>query len=282
MIERVCVIGGGTMGRGIAQTIAASGIAAVICEVSDELADAAIGKIRGSLQRAVDREKITPEQMDATLAKLSAVSDVQKAAGAGLVIEAIIEDLDAKKALFAELDRICDPAAILATNTSALSISDIASACGDPGRVVGMHFFNPVPAMKLVEIVCGSATSEPTVKEAMAFVEAVGKTPVQVSESPGFVVNRLVIPLINEAAHAAAEKVASPADIDTAMMLGAAHPMGPLALADLIGIDIVVDILESLATQLDDPKYKPCGLLCEMVSAGKLGKKTGSGFYDYS
>ncbi len=270
------------MGRGIAQTIAAAGFKTVICELNQELADTAMSRIHESLQTAVNREKISIGQMNKTLENLSALSGLNKASNAGLVIEAVVENIDTKKTLFSELESICDSNTILATNTSALSVSDIASVCGDPGRVVGMHFFNPVPSMKLVEIVCGAATREGVTGDAMHFVEAIGKTPIRVGESPGFVVNRLVIPLINEAAFLASENAASVQDIDTAMMLGAAHPMGPLALADLIGIDIVVDIMESLAAELDNVKYKPCELFYKMISEGNLGKKTGSGFYEYS
>ncbi len=270
------------MGRGIAQTIAAAGFNTVICELNQQLADSAIARIRDSLQAAVEHEKISIGQMNKTLGNLSAVSDLKKVSNATLVIEAIVENLNAKKTLFSELDSICDSSTILATNTSALSISDIASVCGDPGRVVGMHFFNPVPSMKLVEIVCGADTRENIAEDVMSFVESIGKNPVLVKESPGFIVNRLVIPLINEAAIVASENTATVEDIDTAMKLGAAHPMGPLALADLIGIDIVVEILETLATELGDEKYKPCWLLHKMIAEGKLGKKTGSGFYDYA
>ncbi len=282
MRKPVYVIGGGRMGRGIAQTIAAAGFKTVICELNQQLADTAMAGICESLQTAVDREKISIGQMNKTLENLSAVSDLKKASNASLVIEAVVEKLDVKKNLFFELDSICDSSTILATNTSALSISDIASVCGDPGRVVGMHFFNPVPSMKLVEIVCGAETRDDTAGDVISFTEAIGKTPVLVKESPGFVVNRLVIPLINEAAIVASENIANVKDIDTAMMLGANHPMGPLALADLIGIDIVVEILETLAAELGEGKYKPCKLLYEMISDGKLGKKTGSGFYEYS
>ncbi len=282
MKEPVYVVGGGRMGRGIAQTIAAAGFNTVICELNQQLADSAIARIRDSLQAAVEHEKISIGQMNKTLGNLSAVSDLKKVSNATLVIEAIVENLNAKKTLFSELDSICDSSTILATNTSALSISDIASVCGDPGRVVGMHFFNPVPSMKLVEIVCGADTRENIAEDVMSFVESIGKNPVLVKESPGFIVNRLVIPLINEAAIVASENTATVEDIDTAMKLGAAHPMGPLALADLIGIDIVVEILETLATELGDEKYKPCWLLHKMIAEGKLGKKTGSGFYDYA
>ena len=269
------------MGRGIARAIAAAGIAVTVRELNADLAHRAIEAIRRSLARAVEKEKITPDQMQSTLANIATTDDLKEAAGSGIVIEAIVEDVEKKKDVFAALDAICSPQTILATNTSALSIENIASACKRPERVLGLHFFNPVPAMKLVEIIKGHHTTAEAVSQVRAFADRIGKTAIEVNESPGFVVNRLLIPMINEAAYASMEGVAAREDIDTAMKLGAAHPMGPLALGDLIGLDIVVQILEIMADAFNNPKYVPCPLLKELVKKGSLGRKTGRGFFEY-
>lgn len=282
MIHSVLVVGGGTMGRGIAQTIATAGVAVVLREINEAAAQRALAGIRDSLRRAVDKQKIDADEMERALLHLRVTDRLADGADAPLAIEAIVEQLDAKQALFAELDRLLAPTAILATNTSALSVSRIAEACAHPERVLGLHFFNPVPALPLVEVVKGQRTSAETVAAARAFVERIGKAPIVVHEAPGFVVNRLLIPLINEAAQACAAGVASAADIDAAMKLGAGHPTGPLALADLIGLDIVVAILETLERELGDPKYRPCPLLKDMVLAGTLGRKTKKGFFEYA
>jgi 3-hydroxybutyryl-CoA dehydrogenase len=281
MVERVLVVGGGTMGRGIAQVVAAAGIPVVLRELDSELAARAFDGIKKSLQRAVEKGKAALGDADVVLSRIRVTDSLQEGADAQLVIEAIVEDLSKKQALFAELDALLPPDSVLATNTSALSISRIASVTHRPERVLGMHFFNPVPVMKLVEVIRGERTAPKTVAAAKAFAERIGKTPVEVRESPGFVVNRLLIPFINEAAWACMGGIARREDIDTTMTLGAGHPMGPLALADLIGIDVVVGILETLERELGDPKYRPCPLLKDMMRNGTLGRKTGRGFFDY-
>ncbi len=277
----VAVVGGGTMGRGIAQAVAAAGIPVILREVDESLARKARDGIEKSLQRAVEKQKITADQARATVSGITATSRLADIAGAGLVVEAIVENLAVKQALFAELESIVAPSALLATNTSALSVSAIAGGCRHPERVVGLHFFNPVPAMKPVEIIRATRTSDACVAAARAFAERIGKVPIEVKEAPGFVVNRLLIPYINEAARALGDGIASAKDIDTVMELGAGHPMGPLALADMIGIDIVVSILETLERGLGDARYRPCEVLRRMVAEGRLGRKSGRGFFDY-
>ena len=281
MIERVLVVGGGTMGRGIAQVVATAGMPVVVKEITRERAQKALEGIQKGLQRATASGKLSPVDMQAALARIRATDRLQDGADAQLVIEAIVEDLETKKSVFRELDRLVSADAILATNTSALSITEIAGATSHPERVIGMHFFNPVPAMRLVEIIRGRDTAPHVVAAARAFAERIGKTPVEVHEAPGFVVNRLLIPMINEAAYACMDGVAAREDIDKAMVLGAGHPMGPLALADLIGIDIIVGILQTLEREFRNPKYRPCPLLQEMVRDGTLGRKTGRGFFSY-
>ena len=281
MIGSVLVVGGGTMGRGIAQAVAAAGVPTTICEVSAELAQKAKAAIEQSLQRALEKQKVTAAQMCDALAKIAVTDRLSDGAGVDLVIEAIIEDLGAKQELFRKLEAVVAAEAILATNTSALSVTAVASVCARPERVLGLHFFNPVPAMKLVEVIRGSRTSDRTVAAAIGFAGQIGKVPVEVKDMPGFVVNRLLIPAINEAAYACQEGVADRKAIDTAMELGAGYPMGPLALADMIGIDIVVEILETFEREWTNPRYRPCPLLKEMVKAGALGRKTGRGFFEY-
>ena len=229
----------------------------------------------------VAKEKITAEEAEAVFSRIHGSTDINIIADADLVIEAATEDMEAKKALFAELDKLCKPETIIATNTSSLSITEIAAATGRPDKVIGMHFFNPVPAMKLVEIIKGLTTSDETKDTILALTEALGKTPVEVAEAPGFVVNRILIPMINEGIGILADGVADAKGIDTAMKLGANHPMGPLELGDLIGLDVCLAIMETLYTEYGDPKYRPHVLLRKMVRAGKLGRKTGIGFYDY-
>ena len=269
------------MGGGIAQTVAGAGIPVILRELTPELAEAAKANITKGLKRAVDKEKLTAAKMNAILDHIAVTDDLNSLADADLVIEAIVEDLDKKKELFAALSEICRPTTTMATNTSALSITAIAEACARPERFVGMHFFNPVPVMALVEVIRGQRTDAATIATAKSFAERIGKTPVLVNEAPGFIVNRLLIPYINEAALAAGDGVASREDIDRAMMLGAAHPMGPLALADMIGLDVVVDILKTLESELKDPKYAASPLLKELVAAGALGRKSGRGFFVY-
>jgi 3-hydroxybutyryl-CoA dehydrogenase len=229
----------------------------------------------------VAKEKISAEEAETVFGRITGSTDINIIADADLIIEAATEDMEAKKTLFAELDKLCKPSAIIATNTSSLSITEIAAATERPDKVIGMHFFNPVPAMKLVEIIKGLATSEETKETILALTESLGKTPVEVAEAPGFVVNRILIPMINEGIGILADGVADAKGIDTAMKLGANHPMGPLELGDLIGLDVCLAIMETLYSEFGDPKYRPHTLLRKMVRAGKLGRKTSIGFYDY-
>ena len=244
--------------------------------------DKGMATIEKNLSKMVAKEKITEEDKAAILGRISGATELEVIKDADLVIEAATEDMEAKKALFKELDELVKPEAIIATNTSSLSITEIAAATNRPDKVIGMHFFNPVPAMKLVEIINGLMTSEETNKTIVELATALGKTPVEVKEAPGFVVNRILIPMINEAVGILADGVADAEGIDTAMKLGANHPMGPLALGDLIGLDVVLAIMDVLYTEFGDPKYRAHVLLRKMVRAGKLGRKSGEGFYKYN
>lgn len=281
-MKKIGVLGTGTMGAGIIQVLAQNGYEVVMRARKQTSIDRGIATVTKNLDKMVAKEKITAADKDAALARIKGSTDISIVADADLIIEAATEDMESKKALFKELDELCGPNTILATNTSSLSITEIASATGRPDKVVGMHFFNPVPAMKLVEIIKGLATSEETKAAVVELAEKLGKTPVEVEEAPGFVVNRILIPMINEAAGILADGVASADDIDTAMKLGANHPMGPLALGDLIGLDVVLAIMNVLYTEYGDPKYRPHVLIKKMVRAGKLGRKSGIGFFDYS
>ena len=279
---KVGVIGSGTMGAGIVQVLAQHGHEVVMNARHQESVDKGIAKVEKSLAKLVAKEKIAAEDKDATMALITGTTDIAGVKDADLIIEAAAENMDAKKALFKELDELVGPDCILASNTSSLSITEIAMATSRPDKVVGMHFFNPVPAMKLVEIINGLLTSEETNKTVTDLAAELGKSPVQVKEAPGFVVNRILIPEINEAIEILNEGIASAEDIDTAMKLGCNHPMGPLALGDLIGLDVGLAIMNTLYTEFGDSKYRPSILLKKMVRAGKLGMKTGAGFYDYS
>ena len=278
---KICVIGSGTMGNGIVQTFATKGHKVVIKEHRQELLDKAIASWDKGLSKLVEKGKITSEDKDITMSNISTTLSYEDIKDADLVIEAIVEDIKVKETVFKELDEICEDKTILATNTSSLSITEIASFTKRPEKVIGMHFFNPVPVMKLTEIITGQNTSVETFDTVFKIASDIGKVPVRVEESPGFVVNRILVPMINEAVGILSENVASKEDIDESMKLGANHPIGPLALADLIGLDVCLAIMEVLYNEFSDSKYRPHPLLKKMVRANNLGRKTGKGFYEY-
>jgi len=281
-IQRVAVVGGGTMGNGIAQVCAQYKIEVALIDVQPALLDKAIGAIESSLSRLVKKEKISEDEMRATLGRIAVHTDLEAAADSQVVIEAVTENPSVKFSVFEKLDAVCPPETVLGSNTSSISITEIAARTRRADRVVGIHFMNPVPVMTLVEIIRGIATSDSTRDLAVGLAQRVGKTAVEVNDYPGFVSNRILMPMINEAVFCVMEGVAQPEAIDQVMKLGMNHPMGPLALADLIGLDTCLAIMEVLHDGLGDDKYRVCPLLRKMVRAGYLGRKTGRGFYSYA
>jgi len=279
--EKVAVIGAGTMGNGIAQTFATHGSAVALVDIDAKGLEKGVAAIRASLDKFASKGALTKEAADAAFANVHPSSAMEAVQGAQLVVEAVSEREAVKKSVFGALDALTGPECILATNTSSISITAIAASTKRPDKVIGMHFMNPVPLMKLVEVIRGQETSADTTAKVVACSEALGKVPVEASDYPGFVSNRVLMPMINEAAYCLMEGVATKEGIDTVMKLGMNHPMGPLALADLIGLDVCVDILNVLHTGLGDDKYRACPLLKRMVAAGRLGRKTKKGFYDY-
>jgi 3-hydroxybutyryl-CoA dehydrogenase len=280
-IRTIGVVGAGTMGHGIAQVAAQSGYEVVLVDAAPAALERGRTQIGKGLERLVAKEKLTAEARDQALGRLTTAGDLAALAQADLVVEAVVEREDVKRTVLAELDRLCAPAAILATNTSSISITKLAGATSRPEKVIGMHFMNPVPVMQLVEVIRGLATSQETWEAVEAASRKMGKTPVEVHDAPGFVSNRVLMPMINEAIFCLYEGVGKAEAIDEVMKLGMNHPMGPLALADLIGLDVCLDILKVLQQGFGDPKYRPCPLLVKMVDAGRLGRKSGQGFYPY-
>ncbi|MFZ7104562.1 MAG: 3-hydroxybutyryl-CoA dehydrogenase [Peptococcaceae bacterium] len=280
-MKNILVIGAGTMGSGIAQVAAQAGYHVFLNDVNDAYVQKGIAKIEKNLSKLVSKGRLEEAGKNAVLSKITPLTEIAEARNVELVIEAVIENMELKKELLKKIAGILSPETIFASNTSALSITELAAEWPNPERFIGMHFFNPVPVMKLVEIIKGAQTSDETFGKAREFVEKIGKTGVAATEAPGFIVNRMLVPLINEGVFILAEGTASPEDIDTAMKLGANHPIGPLALADMIGLDVCLAVMETLYEEFADSKYRPCPLLRKMVKAGYLGCKTGRGFFSY-
>ena len=282
MIETVGIIGAGTMGNGIAQISTAAGLQVVMVDISDAAVSRGVATISGSLDRLVKKEKMTAADRDAVLGRINATTDKSKLSSCDLVIEAATENEELKIKILKDLCANLQPRALVATNTSSISVTRLAAATDRPDRFIGMHFFNPVPVMQLLELIRGLQTSDDTHAKALAFAQRVGKVAVTAKNSPGFAVNRILCPMINEAVFALQEGIASAEEIDAGMKLGCNHPIGPLALADMIGLDTMLSVMEVFYTGFNDPKYRPAPLLKEMVDAGHLGRKTGQGFYSYA